>query len=115
VYYERCAGEGDEYLNPKAFARLYRLGNLQVRRRRRRHRARFVRGVPAVRATHPNEGWALDFVADRLLHGRKLRGMTECAYFIEVRAVANDLFLAKQCLLLTTQYDGKGSQDMQNA
>lgn len=76
VYYERLAGEGDEYLNPKAFARLYRLGNLQVKRRRRRHRARFVRGLLPRRATKPNECWALDFVSDRLLHGRRFRGLT---------------------------------------
>ena len=28
------------------------------------------------RATRPNEGWALDFVGDRLLHGRRFRGLT---------------------------------------
>jgi putative transposase len=63
-------------MNQKAFARIYRLGNLQVKRRRRRHRARFVRGILPRRATRRGEGWTLDFVADRLLHGRRIRSLT---------------------------------------
>jgi hypothetical protein len=37
--YEREAGEQDSYMNYKRIRRLYRLGNLQISRRRRRSRA----------------------------------------------------------------------------
>jgi hypothetical protein len=42
--YERMADEGDPYMNYKRFRRLYRLANLQISRRRRRSRAKYVRG-----------------------------------------------------------------------
>jgi putative transposase len=82
--YERVARETDPYLNFKRFRRLYRAGNLQIARRRRRSRAKFVRGLPVRRSTHPNDIWALDFVSDRLLHGRVFRTLTlldECSKF----------------------------------
>ena len=71
--YEREARDGDDYMNFKRFRRLYRLGNLQLNRRRRRSRAKYVRGVPQRRATAPHEIWTMDFLADRLLHGRRFR------------------------------------------
>lgn len=82
--YERDAGEGDVYMNFKRFRRLYRLANLQLNRRRRRSRAKYVRGLPLRRANRPHEIWAMDFLADRLLHGRRFRVHTlldECSRY----------------------------------
>lgn len=82
--YERDARPGDEYMNYKRFRRLYRLANLQLTRRRRRSRAKYVRGLPLRRATTPNEIWAMDFLADRMLHGRRFRVHTlldECSRY----------------------------------
>lgn len=84
VVYERAAGQDDPYMNHKRFRRLYRLANLQIARRRRRSRAKYVRGQPLRRATRPNEIWTLDFLSDRLLHGRVFRMLTlldECSRF----------------------------------
>jgi putative transposase len=82
--YEREARDGDPYMNYKRFRRLYRLGNLQISKRRRRRRAKYVRGVPLRRADQPNEIWTMDFVSDRLLHGRVFRALTlldECSRY----------------------------------
>jgi putative transposase len=82
--YEREAGDQDSYMNYKRFRRLYRLGNLQIARRRRRSRAKYVRGTPMRRASRPNEIWTMDFVSDRLLHGRTFRALTlldECSRY----------------------------------
>jgi len=68
--------QADEYMNYKRFRRLYRLGNLQFGKRRRRGRAKIVRGRPLRRATRPFEGWTLDFVHDRLYGGRAFRTLT---------------------------------------
>ncbi|MDQ2664111.1 MAG: IS3 family transposase [Candidatus Eremiobacteraeota bacterium] len=74
--YEREARPDDGYMNFKRFRRLYRLANLQIARRKRRSRAKFTRGLPVQRATRPNEIWAMDFLADRLIHGRAFRVLT---------------------------------------
>jgi putative transposase len=74
--YEREAADSDPYMNYKRFRRLYRLANLQIARRRRRSRAKYVRGTAPFQATQPNEIWTLDFVSDRLLHGRVFRALT---------------------------------------
>lgn len=82
--YERDAREGDVYMNFKRFRRLYRLANLQLNRRRRRSRAKYVRGLPLRRASQPHEIWTMDFLADRLLHGRRFRVHTvldECSRY----------------------------------
>lgn len=82
--YEREARDGDPYINYKRFRRLYRLGNLQIPKRRRRSRAKYVRGVPLRRADRPNDIWTMDFVSDRLLHGRVFRALTlldECSRY----------------------------------
>lgn len=76
VIYERVAGDGDPYMNYKRFRRLYRLANLQIARRRRRSRAKYVRGRPLRRAERPNDIWTIDFVSDRLLYGRVFRSLT---------------------------------------
>ena len=82
--YERDAVDGDEYMNYKAFRRLYRLAGLRMGRRRRRGRAKIVRGRSLRRATRPFEGWTLDFVADRLFNGRAFRGLTMMDEFTRV-------------------------------
>jgi putative transposase len=74
--YERDAIDGDEYMNYKYFRRIYRLAGLQIGRRRRRGRAKIVRGRSLRRATQPFEGWTLDFIHDRLFNGRSFRGLT---------------------------------------
>jgi putative transposase len=82
--YEREGRQGDPYMNYKRFRRLYRLGNLQIAKRRRRSRAKYIRGVPMRRAARPNEIWTMDFVSDRLLHGRVFRALTlldECSRY----------------------------------
>jgi putative transposase len=75
--YGRDAEPGaDEYMNYKRFRRLYRLANLQIGRRRRRGRAKIVRGRPLRRAQQPFEGWTLDFMHDRLFGGRAFRTLS---------------------------------------
>jgi putative transposase len=74
--YERDAIDGDEYMNYKRFRRIYRLAGLQMGRRRRRGRAKIVRGRSLRRATKPFEGWTLDFIHDRLFNARSFRGLT---------------------------------------
>ena len=49
--YERDAVDGDEYINYKALRRIYHLAGLQMGRRRRRGRAKIVRGFSLRRAT----------------------------------------------------------------
>ena len=82
--YERDAIDGDEYMNYKAFRRIYRLAGLQMGRRRRRGRAKIVRGRSLRRATKPCEGWTLDFIQDRLFNGRSFRGLTIMDEFTSV-------------------------------
>jgi putative transposase len=62
-------------INYKRVQRLYQQEDLQVRRRRRKHRAQ----VPRVRMpvpTQPNERWSMDFVRDTLGDGRAFRSLT---------------------------------------
>ncbi len=68
----RRAGVQD---NHKRIGRVYRAANLQVRKRIRRKLA-LGRGIPPERAARPNERWSVDFVHDRLRHGRRLRMLT---------------------------------------
>lgn len=75
-YFRDAIPGADEYMNYKRFRRLYRLANLQIGRRRRRGRAKIVRGKPLRRATKPFEGWTLDFMHDRLYGGRAFRTLT---------------------------------------
>lgn len=59
-------------INHKRTHRLYQEAGLQVRRRRRK---RIVMGerTPIERARGPNESWSMDFVADSLADGRRVR------------------------------------------
>lgn len=62
-------------INHKRTHRLYREAGLQVRRRSRK---RIVQGerTPLVAARRPNESWSMDFVADALANGRRIRCLT---------------------------------------
>lgn len=59
-------------VNHKRTHRLYSQAGLQVRKRRRK---RMVMGerTPIERARGPNESWSMDFVADSLANGRRVR------------------------------------------
>ena len=59
-------------VNHKRVSRLYRLEGLQVRKRRRKRCAGVLR-LPLPAPTAPNQVWSLDFMADTLSSGRKLR------------------------------------------
>jgi putative transposase len=62
-------------VNHKRVARLYRLLNLTLRRKKRAKRIvreRVALPVPC----EPNQHWAMDFVHDSLLSGRKIRCLT---------------------------------------
>lgn len=61
--------------NHKRIERIYREEGLQVRRRRRKRLNRSAR-EPLVRPTGPNKLWAMDFVSDTLVKGRKLKILT---------------------------------------
>jgi putative transposase len=62
-------------INAKKTYRLCREEGLGVRVKRRRKRASQLRVVP-VAPTRPNERWAMDFMADRLDDGRRIRILT---------------------------------------
>lgn len=73
--------------------RLYREEQLGVRVRRRKKRASQLRVIPAV-PTRPNERWGMDFVADRLEDGRRIRILTiEDVFTRECLAVEVDTSL----------------------
>jgi len=62
-------------VNHKRTYRLYREQGLMVRRRKRKRIGlveRLVRTAPQA----PNESWSMDYVADALIDGRKLRALT---------------------------------------
>ena len=59
-------------MNPKKLYRLYKEEGLAVRRRRGRKRATGTR-APLLVPRGPNERWSLDFAADALVSGRRLR------------------------------------------
>jgi putative transposase len=62
-------------INHKRTHRLYREAGLQVRKRSRK---RIVQGerTPLQSARRPNESWSMDFVADALANGRRIRCLT---------------------------------------
>jgi putative transposase len=62
-------------LNYKRVQRLYQEEGLQVRRRRRKHRAKVPR-TPLAVPTRANERWSMDFVRDTLGDGRAFRAFT---------------------------------------
>jgi putative transposase len=62
-------------VNRKRTYRLYRDAGLAVRRRKRKRIALFER-KPLAKPTTINRSWSMDFVADGLIGGRKLRCLT---------------------------------------
>ena len=61
-------------VNHKRIERLYREEGLSLRRRRRRKRLSHLR-VVRPRSAAANQAWALDFVHDSLLNGRRFRAL----------------------------------------
>lgn len=62
-------------INKKRVQRIYQQEGLQVRRRRRKHRAKVPR-TPMPVPTRRNERWSMDFVRDTLGDGRAFRALT---------------------------------------
>jgi putative transposase len=62
-------------VNKKRVHRLYREEGLLVRTQRRRKRASHLRILPPSPAK-PQDRWSMDFVADALLEGRRIRALT---------------------------------------
>jgi putative transposase len=62
-------------VNHKRVERLYREEGLSLRRRRRRKRLSHLR-VTRPRPAAANQAWALDFVHDSLMSGRRFRALT---------------------------------------
>lgn len=80
-------------INTKKTYRLYREEGLGVRVTRRRKRASQLRVRPMA-PTRPNERWAMDFMADRLDDGRRIRILTvEDVFTRECLAVEVDVSL----------------------
>ena len=67
-----CLNSRGEKWNLKKVYRLYREEGLAVSRRRGRRRATGMR-VPLALPQAANQRWSLDFVADQLANGRRLR------------------------------------------
>jgi putative transposase len=59
-------------MNHKKAERLYKEEGLQLYKRQRKNRRKW-RAEPLDMPTRANERWSMDFVADRLVNGRKLR------------------------------------------
>ena len=62
-------------VNHKRVYRLYRQEGLSLRLKTRKKRVSGLRGPKPV-ATRPNECWSMDFMADRLVDGRRFRVLT---------------------------------------
>ncbi len=62
-------------VNHKRVYRLYREEGLAVRRRKRKRMAGVAR-VPTEAPLRPNQRWSMDFVADALANGRRIRVLT---------------------------------------
>jgi putative transposase len=63
------------FVNHKRTYRLYREEGLSVRQKRRRKRLSHLRVLPPT-TCQPNERWSMDFVADSLADGRRIRILT---------------------------------------
>jgi len=80
------------------FRRIYRALALQVRPRKKR-KVRYVRGTVVPPVSRPNERWSIDFIHDRLTHGRTIRAI----------AVVDDF--TRECLALDVGFSF-GSHDV---
>jgi len=63
-------------VNPKRIYRLYREMGLQLRNKTPKRRVKAKLREDRQSATRPNETWAMHFVHDQLVSGRKLRVLT---------------------------------------
>lgn len=80
-------------VNRKRVYRLYKREGLAVRKRPRR-KLRALRPLPILTASRPNERWAMDFVHDYLVGGRRLRTLNIVdAYTRECHAIEVDTSL----------------------
>src|SRR5260370_27178662 len=98
-------------INAKKTYRLYREEGLGVRVKRRKKRASQLRVVP-VAPTRPNERWAMDFMADRLDDGQRIRILTiEDVFTRECLAVEVDtsLISARVVAGLGRRVHGRGA------
>ena len=78
-------------INVKRVHRLYRMDGLNLRAKRPRRHVMAARGVERPLATRPNEIWAMDFVSDALLNGKRFRSLTVVdAYTRECLAIHVD-------------------------
>ena len=64
------------HVNYKRIRRLYRLEGLNLRSKRPRRRKSIVTRSEAVKATRRDERWSMDFMADQLHDGRRIRVLT---------------------------------------
>ena len=64
------------HVNHKRIRRLYRLEGLNLRSKRPRRRKSIVTRSEAVKATRRDERWSMDFMADQLQDGRRIRVLT---------------------------------------
>lgn len=79
--------------NHKRVYRLYKLGNLALRRKGRKRLASVAR-VPLAQPVRANQMWAMDFVHDTLADGRKFRTLNIVdVYTRECRAIEVDFSL----------------------
>lgn len=79
--------------NHKRVYRLYKQGNLALRRKGRKRLAAVAR-VPLAQPTRANQVWAMDFVHDTLADGRKFRTLNIVDVFTrECRAIEVDTSL----------------------
>lgn len=62
--------------NHKRVYRLYRQAGLNLRRKRPRRRKAAAHRLERAVLTAPNQVWSMDFVADALFDGRRLRALT---------------------------------------
>ena len=88
--------QAGEIVNYKRVERLYRLENLQVRRRRRK-KIPVCDRQPLVRPGAPNEVWSLDFVFDWTADGRVLKSLVvvddathECVSIVTERSMGGN-------------------------
>ena len=84
-------------MNHKRTYRLYREQGLMVRKRKRK-RIALAERLPLPMPTGPNESWSMDYVADGLIDGRKLR----------VLAIVDDY--SRECLVLEVDTSLRGTR-----
>jgi len=93
-------------VNPKKVERLYRAEGLSLRRRRRKKAAAVPR-VALPKPTQPGRWYALDFVHDRLVTGRRFQCLTmtdPCSKEVPVIEVDGSIGGARVCRILDRRF-----------